>query len=93
MCVDNKRILIIFDFSVINSQLRQKVMTSCRRNNRCQKPKTSCFDFAFPFAFENEHRFENFVSFIMEGIGTLWLFEFELSQNYRDITAIINPRV
>ena len=50
-------------------------------------------DFVFLFAFENEHRFENFFSFIMEGIGTLWFFEFELSQNYRDVTAILNHSV
>ena len=46
-----------------------------------------------PFAFKNKHRFENFFSFIMEGMGTLWLFEFELSQNYCDVTAIISHSV
>ena len=50
-------ILIIPDPSDINGQLCQKVMTS--------------FDFVLPFAFENEHRFENFFSFIMESIGSL----------------------
>ena len=49
--------------------------------------------FVFPFAFKNKHRFENFFSFIMEGMGTLSLFEFELSQNYRDVTAIISHSV
>ena len=39
--------------------------------------------FVFPFAFKNKHLLENFFSFIMEGKGTLLLFEFELSQNYR----------
>ena len=63
-------------------------MTSFRRNERCQRPKISCFDFVFPFAFQNEHRFENMFSFIMDGIGTLRLFEFELSQNYRDVMVI-----
>ena len=29
----------------------------------------------------------------MEGMGTLYLFEFELSQNYRDVTAIISHSV
>ena len=48
-------------------------MTSCRRNERCQRPKTSCFDFVFPLAFKNKLRFENFFLFIMEGMGTLWL--------------------
>ena len=68
-------------------------MTSCRRNEGCQGPKTSCFDFVFPFAFKNKHQFENVFSVIMEGMGTLGLFEFELSQNYPDTTAIINPSV
>ena len=63
--------LIITDPSDINGQLRQKLMTSCRRNERCQRSKTSGFDFVFPFAFKNKHRFENFFSFIMEGMGTL----------------------
>ena len=40
--------------------LRLKAMTSCRRNERCQRPKTSRFDFVFPFAFQNEHRLETF---------------------------------
>ena len=66
---------------------------SYRRNERCQRPKTWWFDFVFPFAFKNKHQFENFFSFIMEGIGTLWLFEFELSQNNRDVTAIISHSV
>ena len=30
---------------------------------------------------------------IMEGIGTLWLFELGLYQNYRDVTATINHSV
>ena len=34
-----------------------------------------------------------FFSFIIEGIGTLWLFEFELSQKYRDVTAITSNSV
>ena len=29
----------------------------------------------------------------MEGMGTLWLIEFELSQNYRDVTASISHSV
>ena len=29
----------------------------------------------------------------MEGIGTLWLFEFELPLNYGDVTAIISHGV
>ena len=33
--------LIIPDPKDINGQLRQKAMTSCRRNERCQRPKTS----------------------------------------------------
>ena len=42
------------------------------------------FDFFFPFAFENKHRFKNFFALIMEGIGTLWLFQLglELSQRH-----------
>ena len=64
-------ILIIPDPKDINGQLRQKSMTSCRRNERCQRPKTSWFDFVFSFAFKNKHRFENFFRFIMEGMGTL----------------------
>ena len=84
-----KRILIIPDPKDINGQLPQKSMASCRRNERFQRPKTSWFDFVFPFAFKNIHRFENVFSFIMEGIGTLWLFEFGLSHNYLDVTAII----
>ena len=64
-------ILIISDPWDINGQLRQNVMTLCRRNERCQRPKTACFDFVFQFAFENEHPLENFFLFIMEGIGTL----------------------
>ena len=47
----------------------------------------------FPFAFKNKHRFETLFSFIMEGMCALWLFEFELSQNYRDDTAIISHGV
>ena len=63
--------MIIPDPLDINGQLRQKSMTSCRRNERCQGPKTSCFDFVFHFAFKKKHRFENFFSFTMEGMGTL----------------------
>ena len=48
----------------INGQLRKKVKTWRRRNERCQSPKTS-FDFVVPFAFEKEHRFENVFAFIM----------------------------
>ena len=55
----------------INGKLRLKSMTSYRRNERCQRPKTSCFDFVFHFAFKNKLQFENFFSFIMEGMGTL----------------------
>ena len=84
---------IIPDPYGINGQLRQKSMTSYRRNERCPRPKTSWFDFVFPFAFKNKHQFENFFSFIMEGMGSLWLFEFELSQNYRDDTATISHSV
>ena len=69
--VGNKKILIIPDPYDINGQLLKKSMTSCRRNERCQRPKTSCFDFVFPFAFKNKHPLENFFSFIMEGMGTL----------------------
>ena len=58
--VGNKKILIIPDPQDINGQLRQKSMTSWRPNERCQRPKTSWFDFVFPFAFKNKHRFENF---------------------------------
>ena len=39
--VGNNKILIIPDPQDINSQLRQKAMTLCRRNERCQRPKTS----------------------------------------------------
>ena len=46
------------------------------------------FDFNFPF--ENKHRFENFFGLIMEGIGTLLLFKFRLSQNYCNVMATIN---
>ena len=63
--------MIIPDPLDINGQLRQKSMTSCRRNERCQRPKTSGFDFDFPFAFKNKDRFKNFFSFIMGGMGTL----------------------
>ena len=73
--------------------ITSKSMISYRRNERCQRPKTSWFDFVFPFAFKNKHQFENFFSFIMEGMGTLWPFEFELSQNYRDVKAIISHSV
>ena len=48
----------------------KKIMTSPRRIQLCQRPKTS-FDFVFPCAFENKHLFENFFVLIMEGIGTL----------------------
>ena len=84
---------IIPDPYDINGQLRQKSMTSFWRNERCQRTKTSWFDFVIPFAFKNKYQFENFFSFIMEGMGTLWLFEFELSQIYRDVTAIISHSV
>ena len=46
-------------------------------------------DFVFPLAFENELWFENFFSFIMEGM----VFEFKFSQNYHDVTAIISHSV
>ena len=49
----------------------KKIMTSPRRIELCQRPKTSGFDFVFPCAFENEHWFKNFFVLIMEGIGTL----------------------
>ena len=57
--VCNKNNLFIPDPEDTNGQLRKKSMTSCRRNERCQRPKTSCFDFVFPFAFKNKHRLEN----------------------------------
>ena len=38
---------IIRDPYDINGQLRQKSMTSYRRNERCQRPKTSWFDLSF----------------------------------------------
>ena len=47
------------------------IMTSPRRNERYQRPKTSRFDFVFPCAFKNKHRFEKIFALIMEGIGTL----------------------
>ena len=37
----NKKILIIPDPYDTNGQLRQKSMTSCRRNELCQRGKTS----------------------------------------------------
>ena len=55
-----QKILIIPDPKEINGQLLQKSMTSCRRNERCQRHKTSWFDFVIAFAFKNKHRFENF---------------------------------
>ena len=63
------------------------IMTSPRRNERYQRPKSTWFVFVFPSAFMNKHRFENFFALIMEGIGTLWLFKFGMSQNNRDVTA------
>ena len=55
-----------------NRLLRQKkVMMSPRRNELYKRPKTSRFDFVFPCAFENKHRFENFFALIMEGIDTM----------------------
>ena len=37
-----------FDYSCsLGYKLRQKVMELRRRNERCQRPKTSCFDFSF----------------------------------------------
>ena len=69
------------------------IMTSSRRNERFQRPKTSWFDFVFPCAFKNQYRFENFFALIMEGIGTLWLFKFWMSQNNRDVTATISHSV
>ena len=68
-------------------------MTSPRQNELYQKPKTSWFDFVFPCAFENKHRFENFFALIMEGIDTLWLFKFGMSQNNRDAMATITHSV
>ena len=87
--------MIIPDPQDINGQFRQKVMTLCIRNELCQRPKTSFFDFVFPFTFKNEHRFESFFALIMEGIGMVLcnFFEFELSQNYRDVTVIISHSV
>ena len=61
--------------------------------NVARAKKTSWFEFVFPFAFKNKHLFENFSSFIMKGMGTLRLFEFELSQNNRDVTAIISHSI
>ena len=69
------------------------IMTSPRRNEHYKRPKTSWFDFVFPCAFKNKHRFENFFAHIMEGIGTLWLFKFGMSQNNRDVTATISNSV
>ena len=39
--VGSKKILIIPDHKEINGQLRQNSMASCRRNELCQRPKTS----------------------------------------------------
>ena len=53
-------------------------MTSCRRNEHCQRPKTSWFDFVFPFAFKNKFGLKTF-SFIMEGklySVTFWIWVF-----------------
>ena len=49
--------------------------------------------FCLSFCFQEQTSVRIFFSFIMEGMGTLWLFEFELSQNYRDVTAIISHSV
>ena len=68
-------------------------MTSPRRNECYQRPKTSWFDFVFNCAFKNKHWFENFFALIMEGIGTLWLFKFGTSQNNRDVRATISHSV
>ena len=43
-------------------------MTSPRRNELYQRPKTSRLDFVFPWAFDNKHWFENFFALIMEGM-------------------------
>ena len=40
--------------------LTSKSKDSRRRSERCQRHKPSCVDFAFPFAFENGHRFKHF---------------------------------
>ena len=69
------------------------IMTSPRRNERYQRPETSWFVFVFPSAFKIKHRFENFFAPIMEGIGTLWLFKFGMSQNNCDVTATISHSV
>ena len=53
-------VFIVPDTYDINGQLSQKSMTSYRRNERCQRPKTSWFDFVFPFAIKNKHQLENF---------------------------------
>ena len=42
---------------------------------------TRDLDFVFPCAFENKQWFENFFALIMEGIDTLGLFKFGMSQN------------
>ena len=66
-----------FDYScslAYKRPITSKVMTSHRRNKHCQRPKTSWFDFVFPFTFENKHRFKNIFALIMEDIDILWLF-------------------
>ena len=62
----------------------QKGMTSQRQSERCQRPKTSWFDFVFPFAFENKHQFQNFFALIMQGIDTL---------NYNEVKGNITHSV
>ena len=58
--VRHKRQADIFIVSVynVNGQLRRKVMATLRRNESCQRTKTTWSDVFFPFAFESKRRFE-----------------------------------
>ena len=51
------------------------------------------FIFFLPFCFREQTLVQNFFELIIEGIGTLCLFELGLSQNYRDVTVSRNHSV
>ena len=55
-------------------------MTSTRRNELLPEALNFMIWFVIPCDFENKRLFENFFALIMEGIDTLWIFKFGMSQ-------------
>ena len=68
-------------------------MTSHRRFERCKRPKTAWFDFVFTLAVENAQGLQNIFFAYNVFIWNLWLLNFGLLLNFRDITVTLSQNV